>query len=99
MPTETGRMTGEEFRDALSILDMSLGAFADLLVALGDRSNDKLRTVQRWASGQQDVPGAVNALLQLMVLMQDNGAGTPETVRAWLADAAEEDAEEVATSS
>lgn len=86
MPTDDGRMTAEEFRDALALLDMSVASFSDLLVALGDTA--KVRTVQRWAAGTQDIPGAVVAVLQLLVLLQDErGIGAAE-VRAWADDAA-----------
>jgi len=87
MPTGEGRMTADEFRAALAMVDLSVAAFADLLVALGDRANDKLRTVQRWAAGTQDIPGPVVALLQLMVLLHDVPEITPEMIRVWLADA------------
>jgi len=81
-------MTAQEFRDALALLDLSVAGFADLLVALGDVANDKERTVQRWAAGKQDIPGAVVAVLQLLVLLQDErGIGAAE-VRAWADDAA-----------
>lgn len=85
MPTDDGRMTAEEFRDALALLDMSVASFSELLVALGDTA--KVRTVQRWAAGTQDIPGAVVALLQLLVLMQDVPGITPADVRAWMDDA------------
>jgi len=91
MPTDDGRMTAEEFRAALAMVDLSVAAFADLLVALGDRANDKLRTVQRWAAGTQDIPGPVVALLQLMVLLHDVPAITPEMIRVWLANAETEE--------
>lgn len=87
MPTHDGRMTADEFREALDTLGESVTSFADLLVALGDRANDKTRTVQRWAAGTQDIPGPVVAVLQLLVLMQDVQGITPATVRVWLADA------------
>ena len=87
MRTDDGRMTAEEFRDALVLLDLSVAGFAELLVALGDRANDKTRTVQRWAAGTQDIPGAVVALLQLLVLLQDGRGITPAEVRAWVDDA------------
>jgi hypothetical protein len=87
MPTEDGRMTAEEFRDALGVIGETVSGFAELLVALGDRANDKVRTVQRWAAGTQDIPGPVQALLQLLVLLQDVQSITPEDVRRWLADA------------
>jgi len=87
MPTSEGRMTSDEFRAALELLGLSVTAFADLLVALGDRANDKMRTVQRWAAGSQDIPGPVQALLQLLVLLHDVEGITPEVVRGWLADA------------
>jgi len=86
MPTDDGRMTAEEFRDALALLDMSVASFSELLVALGDTA--KVRTVQRWAAGTQDIPGAVVALLQLLVLLQDVPGITPVDVRAWADDAA-----------
>lgn len=86
MPTTDGRMTAEEFREALALLDLSVAAFADLLVALGDTA--KVRTVQRWAAGTQDIPGAVVAVLQLLVLLQDVPGITPVDVRAWADDAA-----------
>lgn len=85
MPTDDGRMTAEEFRDALALLDMSVASFSELLVALGDTA--KVRTVQRWAAGTQDIPGAVVALLQLLVLLQDGRGITPAEVRAWVDDA------------
>ncbi len=87
MPTEQGRMTADEFRAALDLLGLSVSAFAELLVALGDRANDKLRTVQRWAAGTQDIPGPVQALLQLLVLLHDVEGISPEVVRGWVADA------------
>lgn len=93
MPTHDGRMTAQEFRDALALLDLSVAGFADLLVALGDTANDKVRTVQRWAAGTQDIPGAVVALLQLLVLLQDVQGITPATVLGWLAEAVAEDVE------
>lgn len=85
MPTDDGRMTAEEFRDALALLDMSVASFSDLLVALGDTA--KMRTVQRWAAGTQDIPGAVVAVLQLLVLLQDTLSIAPADVRAWMDDA------------
>lgn len=91
MPTDDGRMTAEEFRDALALLDMSVASFSELLVALGDTA--KVRTVQRWAAGTQDIPGAVVALLQLLVLLQDVQGITPATVLGWLAEAVAEDVE------
>ena len=93
MPTTEGRMTADEFREALAVVDLSVAAFADLLVALGDRANDKVRTVQRWAAGTQDIPGAVVALLQLLVLLQDTQEITPAMVRSWIDNAEEIDAE------
>lgn len=87
MPTDRGRMTSDEFRAALDALELSVATFARLLDELGDRANDKLRTVQRWAAGKQDIPGPVQALLQLLVLMKDVEGITPEVVRGWLADA------------
>lgn len=87
MPTSDGRMTADEFREALDTLGESVTSFAELLVALGDRANDKTRTVQRWAAGTQDIPGPIAALLQLLVLMQDFDAGGTGVVRGWLADA------------
>lgn len=91
MPTDQDRMTADEFRAALDTLDMSVADFARLLDELGDRANDKLRTVQRWASGKQDIPGPVQALLQLLVLLQDVQGITPATVLGWLADAVAEE--------
>lgn len=86
MPTDDGRMTAEEFLDALALLHLTVAGFASLLAALGDTA--KVRTVQRWAAGTQDIPGAVVALLQLLVLLQDERGITPVEVRAWADDAA-----------
>jgi|GEM_PF-3368161 len=91
MPTGEKRMTADEFRAALAMVDLSVAAFADLLVALGDRANDKLRTVQRWAAGTQDIPGPVQALLQLLVLINDYENITPEMVIGWLVDGVTEE--------
>lgn len=91
MPTKPGRMTPEEFRAALEILGETTSTFAQLLVDLGDSANDKQRTVQRWAAGTQDIPGPVQAVLQLLVLMLDQEQLSPTDVRRWLADAVPDD--------
>lgn len=87
MPTDSGRMTAEEFRAALALLGQTVSTFADLLEALGDGANDKVRTVQRWAAGTQDIPGPIQAILQLLVLLNDVEGITPATIRDWIADA------------
>jgi hypothetical protein len=85
------RMTPDGFRAALDVLGETQGSFAELLVGLGDVGADKARTVQRWAAGQQDIPGAIAALLQVLVLLQDNSPFDTAVVRSWLADAVVED--------
>lgn len=94
MPTENGRMTAAEFLEAIDIIGEKPSSFADLLVALGDAGENKHRTVQRWAAGTLDIPGPVQAVLQLLVLLIDHAEITPVMVRAWLADAVIEDATE-----
>lgn len=89
--SERPRMMNAALIEALGIIGETPGSFADLLVALGDVANDKHRTVQRWVAGSQDIPGPVNAILQLLVLMQDNAEITPATVREWLEQAYDED--------
>jgi len=86
MPTPDGRMTADEFREALEMLGESVASFADLLVALGDGANDKVRTVQRWAAGTQDIPGPIVALMQVLVLMQDFATVDTTMLRGWLAE-------------
>lgn len=68
MPDERGRLTPDEFRAALAYLAMSQSEFARFLVAAGDTAGDKERTVQRWATGQQDVPGPIAAVLTLLAV-------------------------------
>jgi len=68
MPDERGRMTSDEFRAALALLGLSQSAFARLLVDLGDAAGDKERTVQRWATGQQDIPGPILVLLKVLAV-------------------------------
>ena len=80
-------MTTDEFRDALEIIGETQASFAELLVDLGDAGDNKQRTVQRWATGATDIPGPIQALLQLLVLMLDNAEIGPADVRKWLADA------------
>lgn len=91
MPSENRRMTPDEFRAALLVLGETQSSFADLLVMLGDTGGDKARLVQRWATGQQDIPRLVNALLQLLILVKDVEGITPDIVRAWLAAADEQE--------
>lgn len=73
MPDDRGRLTPDEFRAALSHLGMSMAEFARFLVAAGDSAGDKERTVQRWATGQQDVPGPIAAVLTLLAVVQHAG--------------------------
>lgn len=91
MPDDNGRMTADVFREALAILGETQSSFADLLVLLGDTGTNKARLVQRWAAGQQDIPGTITALLQLLVLMHDEVGITPANVRKWATEAVEED--------
>ncbi len=72
MPDDRGRMTSDEFRAALALLGLSQSAFARLLVELGDVAGDKERTVQRWATGQQDIPGPILALLKVLAVVTTN---------------------------
>lgn len=89
------RMTAEEFRAALEIVGETPASFAELLVSLGDGGAHKRRSVERWASGAQDVPRPIRALLQLLVLMIDNAEIGPVQVRAWLEQAVTEDADAI----
>lgn len=68
MPDDRGRMTADEFRDALALVGMSQSAFARFLVEMGDAAGDKERTVQRWATGQQDIPGPILVLLKVLAV-------------------------------
>ena len=72
MPDDRGRMTADEFRAALALLGLSQSAFARLLVELGDAAGDKERTVQRWATGQQDIPGPIMVLLKVLAVVTTN---------------------------
>lgn len=74
MPDERGRLSADELRAALAHLGMSQSEFARLLVAMGDSAGDKERTVQRWATGQQDVPGPIAAVLTLLAVVHQAGA-------------------------
>jgi hypothetical protein len=53
---EAGRMTGEQFGEALARLDMSPAALAGLL-----RVNP--REVRRWLAGTAPVPGGIAAFM------------------------------------
>lgn len=70
MTDAQGRMTPDEFRAALALLGMSQGEFARFLVEMGDVAGDKERTVQRWATGQQDIPGPVLVLLKVLAVVE-----------------------------
>lgn len=89
MPTYDGRMNGEELDAALDTLGLTKRGLVRLLLDLGDAGEikHKHRRVLRMITGEEDVPGLLVAILQLLVLMQDNAGITPDTVRAWLADA------------
>lgn len=91
MPTDERRMTPEEFCDALEIIGESRANFARLLLALGETGTlaSKTRTVQRWATGRQDVPALIPVVMQLLVLGQDHAGITTATVREWLHSADE----------
>lgn len=69
MPDDRGRMTADEFRAALALLGLSQLAFARFLVEMGDAAGDKERTVQRWATGQQDIPGPILVLLKTLAVV------------------------------
>ena len=92
MPNE--RMTASGFREALAIIGETPASFAEFLVSLGDVGDHKARTVARWASGALDIPGPIQALLQVLVLLVDQADISPTTLRAWLADAVPADATE-----
>ncbi len=52
-------MTADEFRNGLDALGATQRAFASLV-----GSNE--RTVRRWSSGEQDIPGWVPLMLRLL---------------------------------
>ena len=83
MPNEAGRMTADEFRAALSDLGETQASFARLLATLGDTAGDKVRTVQRWAVGDRDIPGPITALLTLLLAMRARQGIDTNGVRAW----------------
>lgn len=70
MTESQGRMTPDEFRAALALLGMSQGEFARFLAEMGDAAGDKERTVQRWATGQQDIPGPILVLLKVLAVVE-----------------------------
>lgn len=60
LPGHAGRMTDEEFRDALEDLGMTQ-IDASRFLCIGER------TSRRWASGEIEVPRSVELLLKLML--------------------------------
>lgn len=80
MPDANGRMTADEFRAALALLGLSQAAFARFLVEMGDVAGDKERTVQRWATGQQDIPGPIMVLLKVLAVVTIFGELTIDSI-------------------
>lgn len=80
MPDDRGRMTADEFRAALERMDETQSSFAALLVDIGGDATVSLRTVQRWAAAQQDIPGLASGIIALLELLNDVGIDT-DTVR------------------
>ena len=81
MPDDRGRMTADEFRAALALLGLSQSAFARFLVEMGDAAGDKERTVQRWATGQQDIPGPILVLLKVLAVVALYSHLTPASIQ------------------
>ena len=82
MPDDRGRMTSYEFRAALALLGLSQSAFARFLVEMGDAAGDKERTVQRWATGQQDIPGPILVLLKVLAVVAIYTGMEPQSIVA-----------------
>ncbi len=86
MPDDRGRMTSDEFRAALAMLGLSQSAFARLLLELGDVAGDKERTVQRWATGQQDIPGPILVLLKVLAVVVKESLMDLDDIVQWAPD-------------
>ncbi|MFA9204909.1 MAG: hypothetical protein ACEQSH_00475 [Bacteroidia bacterium] len=80
-------MTSDNFRAALDHVGLTQRQFAKLLSQLGDPGSDRQRKVQRWATGEQDVPGAIAALLGLLVLLHRDNEFVVVEIQGTLADA------------
>jgi hypothetical protein len=80
-------MTSDNFRAALDHVGLTQRQFAKLLSQLGDPGSDRQRKVQRWATGEQDVPGAIAALLGLLVLLHRDTPFAVTQIQGMLAEA------------